>query len=112
MRASSIFFAVLTSVLTTSVTGQIAVSAWTGSVCSGIEVGSIELDNNPNGLSNPDATPNALCVHFDKALPVNCDVYLCADASCNDQGTTVEGPRDAGTRVENTDFQGMQVGCQ
>ncbi|KIK62126.1 hypothetical protein GYMLUDRAFT_242822 [Collybiopsis luxurians FD-317 M1] len=113
MRTSTIFFAILSSALTTtSVTAQIAVSAWSGSVCDGIEVGSIELDQNPNGLSNPDSTPTALCVHFDKALPADCDVYLCADANCNDQGTTVEGPRDAGTRVENTSFEGMQVGCQ
>lgn len=89
-----------------------AVSAWSGSACSGIEVGSLEGETNPNGLTAAEATPNALCVHFDQALDANCDVYLCADAACNDQGTTVEGPQDANTRMENVDFQGMQVGCQ
>lgn len=88
------------------------VSAWTGSACSGVEVGSIEDDTNPAGLTAAESTTNALCVHFDSALPANCDVYLCADAACNDQGETVEGPKDAGTRLENQSFEGMQVGCQ
>lgn len=89
-----------------------SVSAWSGSVCSGIEVGSIEDDSNPDGLSDPESTPTALCLLFEAALPDNCDVYLCADANCDDQGVTVAGPRDAADKVQNQDFQGMQVGCQ
>lgn len=89
-----------------------SVSAWSGAACSGVEVGSIEDSTNPPVLSAAESTPNAQCVHFDDALPANCDVYLCADAACNDQGETVEGPKDAGTRLENQSFEGMQVGCQ
>ncbi|KAL3687080.1 hypothetical protein R1sor_013389 [Riccia sorocarpa] len=86
------------------------VTAWSGRVCSGIELGHLEDPNNTPGLSAAEETINGQCVTFDTAFPADCDVYLCADAACNDQGTTLAGPRDAGTRDEGHSFSAIQVG--
>ncbi|TRM66634.1 hypothetical protein BD626DRAFT_581526 [Schizophyllum amplum] len=88
------------------------VTAWSGVVCSGIELGHLEDTNNTPGTSATEVTPNGRCITIDTDLPQDCDVYLCQDEQCDDQGEAVEGPRDAGTRVENQSFVAMQVGCQ
>ncbi|KAK7440983.1 hypothetical protein VKT23_016763 [Stygiomarasmius scandens] len=88
------------------------VTAYLGAACTGAELGHLQDDQNTPGLTNPEVTINAQCITIDQNLPADCDVYLCADENCDDQGTTVEGPRNAGTRVENQSFTAFQVGCQ
>ncbi|KAG7090508.1 hypothetical protein E1B28_009621 [Marasmius oreades] len=111
MRTTMTFTVALLAAVFQPVAGNIAASAWSGSACSGIEVGSVEVADGFTGLSNADATPNAACVHFDTRIPANCDVYLCEDAACNDQGRAVEGPQAANTRLTHN-FAGIQIGCQ
>ncbi|TRM66645.1 hypothetical protein BD626DRAFT_534804 [Schizophyllum amplum] len=110
MRTSAIIIASVLSAI--QLAAAFEVTAWSGAVCSGVELGTVEDTNNTPGLTAAEATPNGQCITIDAALPADCDVYLCADAACNDQGETVEGPRDQGTRVENKSFSAIQVGCQ
>jgi hypothetical protein len=98
-------------VIVTPVAANIGVSAWSGIACSGVELGDIEVADNFNGLTAAEETPNGACIHFDTAIPDNCDVYLCADAACNNQGTTVAGPQNAGDRMA-VNFSAIQIGCQ
>ncbi|KAG7090509.1 hypothetical protein E1B28_009622 [Marasmius oreades] len=111
MRTTIVFSAAILAAVLQPVAGNVGASAWSGSACSGLEVGSVEVANNFDGLSNAEATPNAACVHFDTRIPANCDVYLCEDAACNDQGRTVAGPQAANTKLTHN-FAGMQIGCQ
>ncbi|BBN18001.1 hypothetical protein MPTK1_7g18720 [Marchantia polymorpha subsp. ruderalis] len=95
-----------------SIVSAYEVTAWSGRVCSGVELGFLADDNNTPGLSAVEVTINGQCITIDRDLPADCDVYLCADQACNDQGVTVDGPREAGQRVEGQSFSAIQVGCQ